>query len=144
FASAIAMTIGTSTGTLSAAGLPLMGIAAHLGVPLPLMAGALISGAFVGDRTSPFSSAHQLVAASAGVPPRSLFRILQPTSYSAFFLALLIFAACDWFGGWGSGGAVSDAGVLFQGDVASWLLLLPPALLVAGVAFRMSARHAFL
>jgi len=141
FSSAIAMTLGTSTGTLSSVGIPLMGIAAHLGVPLPLMAGALVSGAFVGDRTSPFSSAHQLVASSAGVPERSLFRLLQPTTYAAFGLALAAFAAFDWFGAWGG---VGSAGLLYDaGDTASWLLALPPALLLLCIAFRIRTRHAF-
>jgi NhaC family Na+:H+ antiporter len=87
-AAVIAMTLGTSTGTLRAVGIPLIGVASHLGVPLPLMAGAARRGAFVGDRTSPLSSAHQLVASSVGVPERSLFRLLQPTTYAAFGLGV--------------------------------------------------------
>ncbi|HZG88203.1 Na+/H+ antiporter NhaC family protein [Paenibacillus sp.] len=147
FASAVAMTLGTSTGTLSAAGIPLMGIAAHLGVPLPLMAGALVSGAFVGDRTSPLSSAHQLVAASAGVPPRSLYRLLQPTTYAAFALALAVFAAFDWFGAWGEAGEGASAGAelaAIGGYTSSWLLALPPLLLLAAIVLRIRTRYAFL
>jgi len=148
FASAVAMTLGTSTGTLSAAGIPLMGIAAHLGVPLPLMAGALVSGAFVGDRTSPLSSAHQLVAASAGVPPRALYRLLQPTTYAAFALALAVFAAFDWFGAWGEGGVGAAAAgaelASIGGYASSWLLALPPLLLLSAIVLRIRTRYAFL
>ncbi|WP_309122948.1 Na+/H+ antiporter NhaC family protein [Paenibacillus sp.] len=141
FSSIVAMTLGTSTGTLSSVGIPLMGVAAHLGVPPPLMAGALVSGAFVGDRTSPFSSAHQLVASSAGVPERSLFRLLQPTTYAAFCIALAVFAAFDGFGDWGTGEVVlgyeSAAG-------ESWLLALPPASLLLAILFRLRTRYAFI
>jgi NhaC family Na+:H+ antiporter len=120
-----------------------MGIAAHLGVPSPVMAGALVSGAFVGDRTSPFSSAHQLVASSAGVPERSLFRLLQPTTYAAYGIALLFFTAIDRAGDWGDG--VGATGFL-ERDVAwaeSWPLAVPPALLLVCIAFRLRTRHAF-
>ncbi len=142
FSSVIAMTLGTSTGTLSAVGIPLMGIASHLGVPLPIMAGALVSGAFVGDRTSPFSSAHQLVASSAGVPERSLYRLLQPTTYGAFVIALAVFGAIDWSGGWG--GEVGRLSLLYSGDAdGSWLLAVPPGLLLLGIACRLRTRHAF-
>ncbi|HZG74877.1 MAG TPA: Na+/H+ antiporter NhaC family protein, partial [Paenibacillus sp.] len=141
FASIAAMTLGTSTGTLSAVGLPLMGIAAHLGVPPSIMAGALVSGAFVGDRTSPFSSAHQLVASSAGVPERSLFRLLQPTTYGAYGIALAFFMAIDRIGAWGA----NEAGFFFSGGSAaeSWLFALPPTLLLLCIAFRLRTRHAF-
>ncbi|WP_238392588.1 Na+/H+ antiporter NhaC family protein [Paenibacillus antri] len=142
FASIVAMTLGTSTGTLSSVGIPLMGVAAHLGVPLPLMAGALVSGAFVGDRTSPFSSAHQLVASSAGVPERSLFRLLQPTTYAAFGIALAVFATFDGVGAWGAG--EEDLGVVYGSAAGgSWLLALPPALLLLAIMFRLRTRYAF-
>ncbi|HZG55931.1 Na+/H+ antiporter NhaC family protein [Paenibacillus sp.] len=143
FASAIAMVLGTSTGTLSAVGIPLMGIAAHLGVPLPLMAGALVSGAFVGDRTSPFSSAHQLVASSAGVPERALFRLLRPTTYAGFALALAVFAAFDRIGAWGRGGEAGVGVAYSGGGDEHWLLAVPPALLLICILVRLRTRHAF-
>jgi len=151
FSAAFAMAVGTSTGTLSAVGIPLIGIAAHLGVPLPLMAGALVSGAFVGDRTSPFSSAHQLVASSVGVPERSLYRLLQPTTYASVLIALLAFAAFDWFGPWGAaeGGAgsgptaVASTGGAGGGFADSRLLWAPPALLLVCNLFRLRTKYAF-
>ena len=143
FSSAVAMTLGTSTGTLSSVGITLMGIAAHLGVPPPIMAGALVSGAFVGDRTSPFSSAHQLVASSAGVPERSLFKLLQPTTYAAYGIALLFFAAIDWAGDWGGGAEAAGFFDRAGSSADSWLLAVPPALLLLCIAFRLRTRHAF-
>lgn len=57
---ATSLVLGTSIGTLSTVGVAVMGIAQSLSAPLPLIAGALVSGAFVGDRSSPLSSAFHL------------------------------------------------------------------------------------
>jgi NhaC family Na+:H+ antiporter len=102
FAAGISMMLGTSTGTLSAAGIPLIGMAALLNIPLPLVAGALVSGAFVGDRTSPFSSANQLIASSTGMTVKGQFQYLLPTTLLAFGTALVFFVAQDVRGNWNS------------------------------------------
>ncbi|WP_199619169.1 Na+/H+ antiporter NhaC family protein [Paenibacillus alkalitolerans] len=142
FAAGFALTLGTSTGTLSAVGIPLMGVAAHIGVPLPMMAGALLSGAFVGDRTSPFSSAHRLVASSAGVPAASLFRILLPTSCAAFVLSSLLYGILDWVGDWGTGAIALSGGR--SGFVLHPLLAIPPVLLLLANVFRLQTKYAFI
>ena len=46
---------GTSWGTISTVGVALMGVAAGLGVPAPMAAGAVIVGALFGDKLSPIS-----------------------------------------------------------------------------------------
>ena len=69
--SAISMAIGTAVGTTSTIGLALISIASSLGFPLPLVAGAIISGSYVGDRMSPVSSIANITAYSAGVRRQS-------------------------------------------------------------------------
>lgn len=145
FSSVISLTLGTSTGTLSAVGIPLMGVALMLGVPLPVMAGALVSGAFVGDRTSPFSSAHQLVASSTGVPERSLFRILLPTTAMAYGAALICFVTADWLGDWGAGlDAAPVVGTVGSGLAMSPWLAVPAVLLLISIVLRIRTKYAFL
>lgn len=56
----ISMVLGTSLGSISTIGMALMGIGKGLNVPLPLLAGAIISGAYLGDRSSPMSSSMNL------------------------------------------------------------------------------------
>ena len=46
---------GTSWGTLATVGVAFMGVAQGLGVPLPVTAGAIVVGAFFGDKISPLS-----------------------------------------------------------------------------------------
>lgn len=54
--SLISMLIGTSFGTVSAVGIPLIIIGKAAGINLGILGGAIFSGAYFGDRTSPLSS----------------------------------------------------------------------------------------
>lgn len=54
---------GTSWGTLGTSGIALMSIGTSMGVPAGLTAGAIISGAFFGDKISPLSDSTNLSAA---------------------------------------------------------------------------------
>ncbi|WP_438446374.1 Na+/H+ antiporter NhaC family protein [Gorillibacterium sp. sgz5001074] len=140
----ISMILGTSTGTMSSAGIPLMGMAAVLHVPLPLVAGAVVSGAFVGDRASPFSSAHQLVASSTGLTVRQLGRALAPTTVVGVAAAILFFVWQDVSGHWsGSPGTGWSTGydAVFRFHP---ILAVPPVLLALSNVFRLRIKYAFL
>ncbi|WNR44032.1 Na+/H+ antiporter NhaC family protein [Paenibacillus roseipurpureus] len=151
FAAGISMILGTSTGTLSAVGIPLVGMGALLHIPLPLVAGALVSGAFVGDRTSPFSSANQLVAASTGMTVPSQFRFLLPTTLLAFATALTFFVVADVNGNWKNAASLGHASndSLLPVEYASqfhyslWLWL-PVAVLFGTILLRFKTRYGFL
>lgn len=91
--SAVSYLLGTSVGTLSTIGLSLLGIAHAGGVPLGMIAGALISGAMVGERFSPISSSRLLVLSSVEVSEevdrRSHGTALLAVGVSAAFFLLL-------------------------------------------------------
>lgn len=141
----IAMILGTSTGTLSAVGLPVIGMTMELGIPLSMAAGALVSGAFVGDRGSPFSSAFRLTANSAGADPRRLARAMMPTTLLGLAAAVGFFAAADRLGDWESGSpdALVKATVVAPTDGGFWLYL-PPVLLIGAMLLRLGIQWAFL
>lgn len=143
FSAIISMILGTSTGTLSALGIPLIGMAAYLHIPLPMAAGALVSGAFVGDRTSPFSSARQLTASSVGVPLRQQGHAILPTTLAALIVSLLFYYTLDLNGNWIMRAEMlsmdSDSGVF----PSSPFLLIPPALLLLAMLLRLKTRTAF-
>lgn len=58
----------TSWGSISTIGVVLCGMAAGLGIPVGMAAGAVISGAFFGDKTSPLSDTTLLTASACEVP----------------------------------------------------------------------------
>ena len=60
---AVSMSIGTAFGTTSTVGIAMLGIGQALGLPLPLVVGAIVSGVYFGDRLSPLGSALNLAAA---------------------------------------------------------------------------------
>lgn len=57
---------GTSWGAVGTVGVALIGVAGGLGVSLPMTAGAIISGAYFGDKMSPMSDTTNLAPAVAG------------------------------------------------------------------------------
>lgn len=78
--SVTALATGTSWGTVGTVGVAFMGIAMGLGVPLGLAAGAVVTGAYFGDKMSPFSDIPNLAAVTAGA---NLFDHIKHMMWSA-------------------------------------------------------------
>ena len=81
---------GTSWGTTGTIGVALMGIGAGLGFPLPVVAGAVLSGAYFGDKMSPLSDTTNLAPAMVGTDLYTHIRHMTYTSGVAFGLTLVI------------------------------------------------------
>jgi NhaC family Na+:H+ antiporter len=81
---------GTSWGTTGTIGVALMGIGAGLGFPLPVVAGAVLSGAYFGDKMSPLSDTTNLAPAMAGTDLYTHIRHMANTSGIAIGLTFLI------------------------------------------------------
>lgn len=62
----VSLCTGTSWGSAGTIGVALMGVAAGMGAPLPLVAGAVVSGAYFGDKMSPLSDTTNLAPIAAG------------------------------------------------------------------------------
>ncbi|MFL6561939.1 MAG: sodium:proton antiporter, partial [Bacillus sp. (in: firmicutes)] len=90
------MLLGTTVGTLSAIGLPIIGTAIVLKLPVEIVAGALVSGAFVGDRTSPFSSAHQLLSHTVELPVNRQWKAMLLTTLAAIGLCFCFYGVTDY------------------------------------------------
>lgn len=88
--SVISMAVG-SWGTAGTVGLAFMGIASALEIPLPLAAGAIISGAYVGDKLSPLSDSTNLASAVTGVPVFENVRRMFPVAGGAYLLAGVLY-----------------------------------------------------
>ena len=62
----ISLCVGTSWGSAGTIGVALMGVAAGMGANLPMVAGAIVSGAYFGDKMSPLSDTTNLAPIAAG------------------------------------------------------------------------------
>jgi Na+:H+ antiporter, NhaC family len=95
---AIALSIGSSWTTAGTIGVGLVGIAVMLGVSPEITAGAVISGAYLGDKTSPLSETTILTAQLAKVDLHAHIRSQVWTSVPAFVIAFLLFLGLGFVG----------------------------------------------
>lgn len=90
-AALLGFVIASAWTTASTLGVCLVGIAIQLGLDPAITAGAVISGAYFGDKLSPLSKKSELVAAIAGVDRATHAREALWTALPAFVLSLALF-----------------------------------------------------
>lgn len=126
---AMSFAIGTSFGVTATAGVIIMSIAHAGGIsPIPV-AGAVLSGVYVGDRGSPASSAANLVAAVTGTDVEKNIKIMLKSGAVPFLLCCVIYGVLSVFYPMQS----TDSQVLLQlGEEfrLSWLCLIPAILMI--------------
>jgi len=76
--SVVSLSLGTSWGTVGTVGLALMGIGAGFEIPMYWTAGAVVSGAFFGDKVSPLSDTTNLAPAVTGTDVFSHIKNMMP------------------------------------------------------------------
>ncbi|MGG1660945.1 Na+/H+ antiporter NhaC family protein [Brevibacillus sp. NRS-1366] len=140
---AVSYLLGTSVGTLSTIGLSLMGIAHTAGISPAIVAGALISGAMVGERFSPISSSRLLVLANVGMTEAQDVRTRRPALFTVGICAVL-FLLFDLFRG---PAGSTDTIPMYQELLVSqfsvnWILVLPLIALITSFALRVKAAAA--
>lgn len=87
------MSIGSSWSVAGTIGVALMGISAGLGLSPEVTAGAIISGAYFGDKMSPLSDTTNLAPAVAGTDLFTHIRHMTWTTLPSMGLALLLYLA---------------------------------------------------
>src|SRR5215468_12331588 len=87
----ISASIGSSWTTVGTVGIGLVGIAVSMDLDPAITAAAVVSGAYVGDTSSPLSDSANLAAAAAGVDLYAHIRKTAVTTGLAFALALGVF-----------------------------------------------------
>jgi NhaC family Na+:H+ antiporter len=88
----VAISVGSSWTVAGTLGIGLMGIAGSFDLNPAIAAGAVISGAYFGDKLSPMSDTTNLAAASTGVDLFEHIRHMLWTTVPAFAIALCVFA----------------------------------------------------
>lgn len=91
FCSLVSVATGTSWGTIGTAGIAMMGVGTTLGIPVGLTAGAIISGAYFGDKMSPLSDTTNLAPTVTGGDLFTHIKHMLWTTIPAYIITAVIF-----------------------------------------------------
>ncbi len=139
--SVVSLATGSSWSTAGTVGLALMGLGASLGVPAPMTAGAVVSGAYFGDKMSPLSDTTNLAPAVAGSDLFTHIRHMVWTTGPSLLVALAAYFVIGLFADWGGGGGPATdvvSPIRAHFFVTPWLLL-PPLVVIGLVATKRPA-----
>lgn len=89
--SVVSVATGSSWSTVGTIGIALIGIGKTLGIPEGMVAGAIVSGSYFGDKMSPLSDTTNLAPAMAGTDLFSHIRHMVYTTGPAILLSLILF-----------------------------------------------------
>jgi len=129
----VSLATGSSWSTIATIGVALLGIGKAIGINEAIVAGAIISGAYFGDKISPLSDTTNLAPAMAGTDLFTHIRYMIYTTTPSFILTLVIFMVIGF--NYDFGGAVVDVEnvkMAIDGafNTTPWLFLVPIALFV--------------
>ena len=129
---------GSSWGTAGTIGIALIGIGESLGFPLPVVAGAVISGAYFGDKMSPLSDTTNLAPVAAGTDLFTHIRHMTYTTGTAIILTLLIEIGLGFHysAGTASLESVNEILTTLSSQFNISLILLIPPVLIMGMALK--------
>lgn len=145
--SIVSLGTGSSWSTAGTVGVALIGVGQGLGIPAAMVAGAIISGAYFGDKMSPLSDTTNLAPAVAGTDLFSHIRHMVYTVVPGYVIALVLY---------GFLGTRFSGGVLKSQNIETMLstmkseffihplLLLPPVLVIVMVVLKVPPLPALL
>ena len=140
--SVFSISTGSSWSTVGTVGIALLGVGTGLGVPLPMVAGAIVSGAYFGDKLSPLSDTTNIAASASGTDVFTHMRHMLHTTLPAYCIAFVAFLALGFMRSGNT--AESDSVKLFMETLAdnfviSPLLILPVFLIIVVVVLKIPA-----
>ena len=123
----VSVMTGSSWTTIATIGIALMGIGQAFGFNEGWIAGAIISGAYFGDKISPLSDTTVLASSAAEVTLFTHIRYMVYTTLPSFLIALAVFAVAGWGTAAGSGQQVEafSQALAARFSISPWLLLVP-------------------
>jgi NhaC family Na+:H+ antiporter len=145
--SIVALGTGSSWSTAGTVGVALIGVGAAMQIPLPMVAGAIISGAYFGDKMSPLSDTTNLAPAMAGTDVFSHIRHMVFTTAPGYILAIILYGI---IGTRYAGSHLETAQITTMLDTMRStffihpVLLLPPVLVIVMVVRRVPPLPALL
>ncbi|MBK5240984.1 Na+/H+ antiporter NhaC [Clostridium sp.] len=138
----VSISTGSSWTTAGTVGIALMGVAAGLQIPAPMAAGAIISGAYFGDKMSPLSDTTNLAPAMAGANLFDHIKHMVYTTGVSLTIALIGYAILGFrFAGKTLDSSKIDAitDLMSQTFTINPVLLLVPIIVIVLVAKKVPA-----
>lgn len=123
----VSVMTGSSWTTIATIGVALMGIGDALCIPAPWTAGAIISGAYFGDKISPLSDTTILASSSADVDLFTHIRYMFVTTTPTITISAVIFLIAGFFFGSSSEVHITEytEGLSHTFNISLWTLLVP-------------------
>lgn len=128
----VSLATGSSWSTIATIGVALIGIGTALGFPLGMTAGAIISGAYFGDKMSPLSDTTNLAPAMAGTDLFTHIRYMVYTTTPTLIITLIIFLILGFMHTSTSGSAgIEEMKFAIESTytISPWLLIVPAILI---------------
>lgn len=138
----VSIATGSSWSTAGTIGVALMGVGQGLGIDAPIIAGAIISGAYFGDKMSPLSDTTNLAPAMAGSTLFEHIKYMFYTTVPSLIIALILYGI---IGARYAGRALDVSNIeVIQSAIAgsfniSPIMLLPPLIVIILVTLKMPA-----
>jgi len=145
--SIVSLGTGSSWSTAGTVGVALIGVGKGLGIPVAMVAGAIISGAYFGDKMSPLSDTTNLAPAVAGTDLFSHIRHMVYTTAPGYILCIILYTL---LGTRVSGGSLETQNIetilstLKSNFFIHPILLLPPCLVIVMVVMKIPPLPALL
>ena len=126
-AAIISIATGSSWTTTATVGIALVGIGSALGIPSGMIAGAVISGAYFGDKMSPLSDTTNLAPAMAGTDLFTHIKYMAYTTVPTIIFTLIVFSVLS--GTIDTTGSADISNLLISikntFHISPWLFLVP-------------------
>ena len=145
--SIVSLGTGSSWSTAGTVGVALVGVGQSLGVPVAMVAGAVVSGAYFGDKMSPLSDTTNLASAVAGSDLFSHIRHMVYTTGPGYIISIILYGL---LGTRFSGGGMraENIEVILSTIKSNFfihpILLLPPLLVIVMVVKKIPPLPALL
>ena len=133
----IGIAIGSSLTTVATLGVALMSISNAFGLNPAITAGAIVSGAFFGDKMSPLSDTTGIAASIVGIDLFDHIKNMMYTTIPAFIVSAIAFT----FMSLGQDAASLDGIESFRSSILATGLVHPYSLLAFGVLILLSIRR---
>ena len=133
----IGITIGSSLTTVATLGVALMSISNAFGLNPAITAGAIVSGAFFGDKMSPLSDTTGIAASIVGIDLFDHIKNMMYTTIPAFIVSAIAFTLMSL----GQDAASLDGIESFRSSILATGLVHPYSLLAFGVLILLSIRR---